>query len=407
MDVVHPRCAALDLGKDELVACIRIQDEAIRQECRAFKTTVKELLALSDWLTSEGATHVVMEATGTYWKPVWHVLEESFTLILANAAHVRGIPGRKSDVNDAMWLADLLAHGLIRGSFIPPAPIQNLRDLTRTRKQLVREIVQHTQRIQKTLDDANLKVTGLITNMLGVTGRAILRALIAGEANPERLADLARGRLKSKRSQLVDALQGWVTPHHRMLLKLHLDLIEAIETGVDSLDREIGDALAPFRNAAQRVKTVPGISDLAGQSVIAEIGVDMSRFATHQHLLSWACLCPRLDESAGKVHSTRTRKGGLWLKTLLIQCAWAAVRCKDSYLRAQFYRIRARRGPKKAIGAVAASMLTAIYYILRDDVDYHDLGPTYLDTIDRTQVTRRLVRRLENMGYHVELKGAA
>ena len=408
MEVVHPRCAALDLGKDELVACVRIQEGArARQECRTFQTTVKQLLALSEWMASEGVTHVVMEATGTYWRPVWYVLEESFTLILANAAHVRGIPGRKSDVNDAMWLADLLAHGLIRGSFIPPAPIQSLRDLTRTRKQLVREIVQHTQRIQKTLDDANLKITGVITDILGVTGRAVLKSLIQGETNPERLADLARGRLRAKRSRLIEALHGWVTPHHRMLLKLHLDLIETIERAVDNLDKEIGDALAPFRNAAQRVKTVPGISDLAGQSVIAEIGVDMSRVPTHQHLLSWACLCPRLDQSAGKVHSTRTRKGALWLKTLLIQCAWSAVRCKDTYLRTQFYRIRARRGPKKAIGAVAASMLTAIYYILRDDVEYRDLGPNYLDNIDRTRLSRHLVRRLENMGYHVELKGAA
>lgn len=408
MEVVHPRCAALDLGKDELVACIRIQEGArAQQECRAFNTTVKQLLALSEWMASEGVTHVVMEATGTYWRPVWHVLEESFTLILANAAQVRGIPGRKSDVNDAMWLADLMAHGLIRGSFIPPAPIQSLRDLTRTRKQLVREIVQHTQRIQKTLDDANLKITGVITDMLGVTGRAVLKALIHGETNPERLADLARGTLRTKRSRLVEALQGWVTPHHRMLLKLHLDLIEAIEKAVDDLDKEIGDALAPFRNAAERVNTVPGISHLAGQTVIAEIGVDMSRFPTHRHLLSWACLCPRLDQSAGKVHSTRTRKGALWLKTLLIQCAWSAVRCRDSYLRTQFYRIRARRGPKKAIGAVAASMLTAIYYILRDGVEYRDLGPNYLDTIDRTRLSRHLVRRLENMGYHVELKGAA
>jgi transposase len=408
MEVVHPRCGALDLGKDELVACVRIQEGArVKQECRTFKTTVKELLALSEWMASEGVSHIVMEATGTYWKPIWHVLEESFTLILANAAHVRGIPGRKSDVNDAMWLADLLAHGLSRGSFIPPAPIQNLRDLTRTRKQLVREIVQHTQRIQKTLDDANLKVTGLITDILGVTGRAVLKALIQGETNPERLADLARGRLRAKRSRLIEALHGWVTPHHRLLLKLHLDLIEAIEMAVDNLDKEIGDALAPFRDAAQRVKTVPGISDLAGQSVIAEIGVDMSRFPTHQHLLSWACLCPRLDQSAGKLHSTRTRKGAHWLKTLLIQCAWSAVQCKDTYLRAQFYRIRARRGPKKAIGAVAASMLTAIYYILRDHAEYRDLGPNYLDTIDRTRVSRRLVRRLESMGYHVELRGAA
>jgi transposase len=407
MEVVHPRCAGIDLGKDELVSCIRIHENGIRQECRTFKTTVKELLALSEWMTSEGVTHVVMEATGTYWKPVWHVLEASFTLILANAAHVRGIPGRKSDVNDAMWLGDLLAHGLIRGSFIPPAPIQDLRDLTRTRKQLVREIAQHTQRIQKTLDDANIKITGLITDILGVTGRAILQALIEGETNPDRLANLARKSLKAKRSRLVEALHGWVRPHHRQLLKLHLNLIVTIEKEVEGLDQEIGDALAPFRNAAERIDGIPGIADVAAQSIIAEIGVDMSRFPTHENLISWACLCPRLDQSAGRVHSNRSRKGGLWLKTLLVQCAWAGVRVKNSYLRAQFYRIRARRGPKKAIMAVAASMLTAIYYILRDGVEYRDLGPNYLDNLNRTKLGNRLVRRLQNMGYKVEISEAA
>lgn len=407
MEVVHPRCAGIDLGKDELVACVRIQENGIRQDCRTYKTTVGELLALSEWMTSQGVTHVVMEATGTYWKPIWHILEESFTLILANAAQVRGIPGRKSDVNDAMWLADLLAHGLVRGSFIPPTPIQDLRDLTRTRKQLVREIAQHTQRIQKTLDDANLKVTGLISDILGVSGRAILHALIEGETNPDRLANLARGSLQIKRKRLIDALHGRVRPHHRQLLKLHLNLIVNIEKEVEGLDREIGDALAPFRDAARRVDTVPGIAELAAQCVIAEIGVDMSRFRTHEHLVSWACLCPRLDQSAGKTHSNRTRKGALWLKTLLIQCAWAAVRVQNTYLRAQFLRIRARRGPKKAIMAVAASMLTAIYYILRDGVEYRDLGPTYLDTLNRGKLSNRLVRRLENMGYRVEISEAA
>jgi transposase len=407
MEVVHPRCTGIDLGKDELVACVRIQENGIRQECRTYKTTVGELLALSEWMTSQGVTHVVMEATGTYWKPVWHILEECFTLILANAAHVRGIPGRKSDVNDAMWLADLLAHGLVRGSFVPPTPIQDLRDLTRTRKQLVREITQHTQRIQKTLDDANLKITGLITDILGVSGRAILHALIEGETNPDRLANLARGTLQIKRKRLVEALHGRVRPHHRQLLKIHLNLIVTLEKEVEGLDRQIGDALAPFRDAARRVDTVPGVAALAAQCIIAEIGVDMSRFRTHEHLISWACLCPRLDQSAGKMHSNRSRKGALWLKTLMVQCAWAAVRTQNTYLRAQFYRIRARRGPKKAIMAVAASMLTAIYYILRDGVEYRDLGPTYLDNLNRGKLSNRLVRRLENMGYKVDISEAA
>jgi transposase len=386
---------------------VRIHEAAIRQECRTFGMTTRDLLALADWLTAERVTHVAMEATGTYWKSVWHVLEEAFTLVLANAGHIKGVPGRKSDVNDATWIADLLAHGLLRGSFVPPAPIQEVRDLTRTRKQLVREIAQHTQRIQKTLDIANLKITGLISNILGVSGRAILRALIAGNTDPERLADLARGSLKNKRPQLIDALTGRVTPHQRRLLKLHLDLIEQVEAAVADVDTQLGEALAPFREAVQRIDAVPGIDRIVAQAVVGEIGLDMTRFATHQHLISWACLCPRLDESAGKRKSTRTRKGACWLKTVLVQAAWAAVRTKDSYYRAQFLRLRARRGPKKAILAVAASMLTAIYYILRDNVDYRELGGHYFDRLDRTKATSRLVKRLRDLGYRVQLEAAA
>ena len=405
MEVMHPRCAALDLGKDELVACVRIQGS--EHECRGYRTTTSELLKLSDWLGSWGVTHVVMEATGSYWKAVWHVLEGSFDLILANAAHVRNVPGRKSDVNDAVWLSDLLAHGLIRGSFVPPEPIQELRDLTRTRKQLVREVVQHTQRIQKVLDTANLKITGVVSDLLGVSGRLMLRALIAGETNPERLADLAQGKLRAKRPRLIEGFHGRVTPHHRRLLKLHLTLIEQIEAAVSELDGQLEGALEPFRDAVERVKVMPGIADVVAQGILAEIGLDMSRFPSHRHLLSWACLCPRLDRSAGRVHSTRTRKGGLWLKTLLVQAAWSAVRCKDTYARAQFLRIRARRGPKKAIIAVAASMLTAIYYMLRDGTQYHDLGSQYFNHIDRAKVAQRLVGRLNRLGYRVDLKEVA
>ena len=402
---MHPRCAALDLGKDELVACVRIQGS--EHECRSYATTTSELLKLSDWLGSCGVTQVVMEATGSYWKAVWHVLEGSFELILANAAHVRNVPGRKSDVNDAVWLSDLLAHGLIRASFVPPEPIQELRDLTRTRKQLVREIVQHTQRIQKVLDTANLKITGVVSDILGASGRMMLRALIAGETNPERLADLAQGRLRAKRARLIEAFHGRVTPHHCRLLKLHLTLIEQIEAAVSELDGQLEVALQPFRNAVERLKAMPGIADVVAQGILSEIGLDMSRFPSHRQLLSWACLCPRLDRSAGRIHSTRTRKGGLWLKTLLVQAAWSAVRCKDSYPRAQFLRIRARRGPKKAIIAVAASMLTAIYYMLRDGTDYRDLGSQHFTEIDRGKVAQKLVSRLNRLGYRVELKEAA
>ncbi len=407
MEVMYPRCAGLDLGKDALVACVRIHGQPVQQELRTFGMTTRELLALAAWLAEHGVTHVAMEATGTYWKAVWYLLEDAFTLTLANAAHIRNVPGRKSDVKDAMWIADLLAHGLIRGSFVPPRPIQEVRDLTRTRKQLVREIAQHTQRIQKTLDTANLKITGLVSNVLGVSGRAILRALIAGQTDPAHLADLARGTLKHKRAALVEALTGRVTPHQRRLLKLHLDLIERLEAAVADIDTQLGEALAPFREAVARIDAVPGIDTVVAQAVIGEIGLDMWRDPTHEHLISWACLCRRLDESAGRRKSTRTRKGACWLKTVLVQAAWAAVRTKDRYYRAQFLRLRARRGPKKAIVAVAASMLTAIYYILRDGVEYRELGGRYFERLDRTKATQRLVKRLRDLGYRVQLEEVA
>jgi transposase len=407
MEVLYPRCAGLDLGKDALVACVRIHGQPVHQEWRTFGMTTRELLALATWLAEQGVTHIAMEATGSYWKAVWYLLEEAFTLTLANAAHVRNVPGRKSDVKDAAWIADLLAHGLIRGSFVPPAPIQEVRDLTRTRKQLVREIAQHTQRLQKTLDTANLKVTGVISHLLGVSGRAILRALIAGESDPAQLADLAHGTLKTKRAALVEALTGRLTAHHRRLLKLHLTLIEQLEAAVAEIDAQLGEALAPFREAVQRVDAVPGIDTVVAQAILGEIGLDMSRFPTHQHLISWACVCRRLDETAGKRKSTRTRKGACWLKTVLVQAAWAAVRTKNSYYRAQFFRLRARRGPKKAIVAVAASMLTAIYYILRDGVEYRELGGQYFERLDRTKMTQRLVKRLRDLGYQVNLEEVA
>jgi transposase len=369
--------------------------------------TTRALLELSDWMTTRGVTHVVMEATGSYWKAVWHALEGSFELILANAAEVKNMPGRKSDINDAEWVSDLLAHGLIRSSFVPPAPIQDLRELTRTRKQLVREVVQHTQRIQKTLDTANLKVSGVVSDILGATGRAIVKALIGGETDPERLADLAKGTLRHKRSRLVEALHGRVRPHHRNLLKVHLDLVESLEQAIAELDRRIGEAIEPFRDVVKRLKTIPGVSDLAAQTIVAEVGTDMSRFPTAQHLVSWARLCPRLDRSAGKDKSTRTLKGMNWLKTLLVQVAWVAIRSENSYARAQFLRLRTRRGPKKAIIAVAASILTAIYYMLRNGTDYHDLTGGHFDRLDREKQTQRLVRGLRRLGYDVRLERAA
>jgi transposase len=408
MQVMHPRCAALDLGKDVLAAGVRVQGEGgVTQECRSYRTTSRSLGELCSWLHSHDVTHVVMEATGSYWKSVWHALEGQFELMLANPVQVKNLPGRKSDVNDATWMADLLAHGLIRGSFVPATEIGALRELTRTRKQLVRELARHTLRIQKILDVANLKLTGTISQILGVTGRAILKALIAGETDPERLADLAHPRVQVSRERLVESLHGRLTEQQRRLLELHLTLIDTLQASIDQIDREIAKAVSPFRRDVERLKTTPGLSDIVVPAMLGEIGLDMTRFRTHRHLVSWARLCPRLDESAGKVHSTRTLKGAAWIKTIMIQAAWCAVRVKNSYPRAQFLRIRSRRGTKKAIVAVAASLLTAVYYMLRDGTEYRDLGTDHFDKQDRSKVARRFVARLTQLGYHVQISEAA
>jgi transposase len=408
MEVLYPKCGGLDVHKDVVMACTRIAEGGkVRQEVRSFSTTTSGLLELEKWLAGAGCTHVVMEATGVYWKPVWHVLEESFELLLANAQHVRNVPGRKSDVNDAVWLADLLAHGLIRGSFVPPTPVQEMRDLTRTRKQLVREITQHTQRIQKVLEDANVKLSSAISSILGQTGRAILDALVAGETDPAKLASLAHPQVRASSAELAEALRGKVTAHHRFMLKLHLGQIDGLHRSVRDLETRMGEALAPFREQVARLTTIPGVSDIVAQVIASEVGLDMSRFPSAGHLISWAGLCPRLDESAGKRRSTRVRKGAPWLKTTLVTAAWGAARKKTGYLRAQFLRLKSRRGAKKAIMAVAASMLTAVYYMLSRGTDYSDLGIDHFDRRDKAKVARRLIKRLQDLGMTVEVKAAA
>jgi transposase len=400
---MYPRCAGLDVHKDVVVARVRCVSEPRADETRSFATTTGALIELQEWLSSHAVTHVAMEATGVYWKPVWHLLEEHFELVLANAQHIRNVPGRKSDVNDAAWIADLLAHGLIRASFVPPRPIQELRDLTRTRKQLVREISQHSLRIQKTLEDANLKVGSVLSDILGSSGRAILAALIAGESDPRRLADLAQGNARKKRSELIAALHGRISAHHRRLLKLHLELIAALEQALREVDADVGKLLAPIQESARLLTTMPGVCELTAHVMVAEIGVDMARFPTSGHLLSWATMCPRNDQSAGKRRSTRTRKGSPWLKTALVTAAWAAVRTKGSYLQGQFLRLKARRGAKKAILAVAASMLTAAWHMLKNRVEYHDLGVEHFSRRNHAQQVRRLVRRLNDLGCAVQL----
>ena len=404
MEVLHPCCAGLDVHRDSVVACTRLAHGGrVKHQVETFGTTTSELERLSRWLTGSGISHVVMEATGIYWKPVWAVLDESFELVLANAMHVKNVPGRKTDVNDAMWLADLLAHGLIRASFIPPPAVQALRDLTRARKQLTREKVSHVQRIDNVLQAANLKLGSVLSDIMGQSGRAILDALAGGEGDPERLADHVHTRIRASRAQIVEAVRGRMSAHQRLLLRIHLAQADAIDAAIGEIDREVNDRLEPFRDAALRLTTIPGVSDIAAAVIIAEIGVDMARFPTAAHLISWAGLCPRNDESAGKRRSTKLRKGAPWLKTLLVQVAWAASRKRQSYFRALFTRLTARRGPRKAIVAVAAAVLTAVYWMLTRAVAFNDLGADHFDRIQRPRLVARFVRKLAELGFDVAL----
>ena len=405
MELLYRRCCGLDVHKETVVACLRlVSDGKVTTEVRTFQTTTADLLRLSEWLAENECTHVAMEATGVYWKPVWHILDDGeFALLLVNAAHVKNVPGRKTDVNDATWLAELLAHGLLRASFVPNEQTQEMRNLLRTRKQLVREQSSHVLRVQKTLEDANIKLDSVLSDVMNKSGRAMIEALIAGETNPVKLASLADRRVKASQEELREALRGRVTKHHRFLLRLHLNQIDALAAAMATIDARVEESLQPFRTAVELIMSMPGIQNLSAQVIVSEIGIDMSRFPSAGHLTSWACLCPRNDQSAGKRRSNRTRKGAVWLKTTLVQCAWAAVKKKDSYLQAQFHRIKARRGPKKAIMAVAASMLTAIYHMLKDGTMYQDLGRNYFDRRSTEQQKKRLIKRLADLGYAAAL----
>jgi len=406
MESLHAHCAGLDVHKDSVVACVRhLRNGTAVASVKTFKTTTQELLKLSDWLSAEGITHIAMEATGVYWKPVWHILADGeFDLLLANAAHVKNVPGRKTDVKDAVWLADLLAHGLIRASFVPDEPTQHLRDLLRTRKQFTRERTSHVQRLQKTLEDANIKLDSAVTDILGLSGRRMIEALIAGQTDPQTLAALAHRNLHATPTMLEDALRGRVTGHHRFLLQLHLGHLDAVDAAIAAIDREVDRTVGPFRAAIALLNTVPGVSSLSAEVIVAEIGIDMSRFPTDAQLISWAGLCPGNDESAGKRRSTKLRQGSQWLKTALVQCAWAATRTKGSYLQAQFLRLRSRRGAKKAICAVAASLLTSIYHMLKKGVAYTDLGAEHFDRRSKDRKALSMVQRLRNLGYAVQIQ---
>ena len=409
MDVIYPRCCGLDVHKRTVVACLLTPDATgeRHKEIRTFGTMTDDLLALADWLTQAGCTHVAMEATGVFWKPIYNVLEGQFELLVVNAYHVKTVPGRKTDVRDAEWIADLLQHGLLRGSFIPHRPQRELRELTRYRTSLVRERASEVNRLQKTLEGANLKLASVATDVLGATSRAILEQLVAGVADPHTLAQLAKGSLKQKRGELERALTAQVGAHQRLMIREQLAHISYLDDAVTRINQEIAQRLRPFDDTLERLQTIPGVGRRTTEILLAEVGTDLSRFPTHRHLASWAGLCPGNHESAGKQRTGRTRRGSPWLRSALVEAAWAAARAKQTYLSAHYHRLAARRGGKRAALAVAHTIFVSAYYMMQREQPYNDLGGNYFDERDRRHVERRLVKRLERLGYAVTLETAA
>jgi transposase len=406
MNLVYERCAGLDVHKRNVVVCAIIPDvKGQRQkELRTFSSMTPDLLRMRAWLKDLRITHVAMESTASYWKPIFNVLEGHLEVLVVNAQHLKAVPGRKTDSKDAEWIADLLQHGLLRPSFVPPAPQREVRELTRYRISLTEERSRLINRLQKTLEDANIKLASVASDVMGRSARDMLTALLAGEADPALLAELARGRMRAKRDLLAQALQGDLKSHHRFLIAEQLADIDALDEAIGHMSLEIAERLRPYEHQLRRLETIPGIKRRLAEVILAEIGPDMSRFPDARHLASWAGMCPGNNESGGKRLSGRTRKGSPWLRSALVEAAHAAIHCKDSYLSAQYQRLVIRRGGKKATIAVGHTLLVIIYHILSEDKDYEELGGNYFDEWDRQAVQKRLVRRLEKLGYEVKLE---
>jgi transposase len=410
MRICYTVCCGLDIHKKTVAACLRAPgaDGTRAVTVRTFATTTNALIDLANWLAASGCTHVAMESTGIYWRPVFQILEERMTVLLVNAAHVSKVPGRKTDVKDCEWIAELLEHGLLRGSFVPPPRIRELRELTRSRRQLINTHSRAANRVQKVLETANIKLGDVATDVLGASGRDMLKALIAGERDAIALAGLARGRLREKRVALEQALVGRFTAHHAFLLESLLKELEFLEVQIREHDTRIMAQTSDLRSAIERLDTIPGVAQRAAEQIVAELGNDMARFPTPAHAASWTGICPGNHESAGKRRPTRTTKGNRWLRATLVECARGSVRKRDSYLAAQYRRIAMRRGDKRAIVAVAHSILIAAWHILHDDkVDYRELGGSYFDNLQREQLIRYHRRRLADLGVQIPTEAAA
>jgi len=406
MRVIIERCCGLDVHQETVVACLLIGAPGDRptKEARTFRTVTRDLEALRDWLAAAGVTHVGMESTGVYWRPVYAVLEEHFDLIVGNARHIRNVPGRKTDVKDAEWIADLVRHGLIAKSFVPPRPLRELRELLRYRRKLTESQAAERNRLLKLLETANIKLASIMSDVFGVSGRAMLRALIEGRASVEAMADLARGQLRRKRSDLILALEGRMEEHHRFLLATQLRRLEAIEQDIAALDLRINEKLEPYRMPHALLMQIPGVDWLVAAVLIAEIGVDMSVFLSVYHLSAWAGVCPGSHESAGRQKSGRARKGNVHLRTMLVGAAVSAARKRGSYLKDKFHRLKARRGAMRAALAIAHKILISAYHMLAKGLPYRDLGEAYLDQIGQSRTVANLKRRLERLGYRVTVE---
>jgi transposase len=405
MEVIYKRCCGLDVHKETVVACLLIREgDKVVKEVQTFLTMTVDLVVLHDWLKAHQVTHVAMESTGIYWRPVFNLLEEDFTVLLVNAAHIKTVPGRKTDVKDCEWIADLLSHGLLRGSFIPPEPIRDLRDLTRYRKTLTDERVREVNRLQKFLEAANIKLSSVATDVMGVSGRAMLEALVSGSTDPQVLSELAKGRLRKKLPELRKALQGRFRPHHRFMVAEILTHLDFLDEAIERISQEVSNRIVPFLLKVELMDLIPGIDQRVAEGVLSEMGVEMSCFPTDGHAASWAGLCPGNNESAGKRKSGKTRKGDRWLRRYLIQAAWAATRKKGSYLSALYHRLVVRRGKKKAIVAVAHRLLVIIYHMLKDQTSYRELGSDHFNRLNTAYIQRHHVKRLESLGFKVILE---